>query len=479
MQQSEKRIISTVLSSIILVANSSPAWAISSFFNSESSQSSSSSSDDELPPSTTFYDYPEAFNNGSSPSNYPSSFLGTEMGDEKGECSSQETSEDSSASRQSLQTQPDKTQSVQSQSVENQPAEIPSTPSPSFEILYNPNPATGSQSIQNGISIQSQPSKYSSINLKFPFKRDLNLKFELTDEELSAHHLVQNPSLESDCKSTSSESSINSLSFPVPRLVRISPPSRQKSKTPAERFKPVKNQESTTHKTLTYNLGIKRIDPNSFPLKIVEVHPKVEQKITFDKAFDYIADYIFEKSLPVINDIQSDKNLIHLKNLFINTRSQNYLYPVRIACTKCIDNSNLIESQKYALKKFLNLCGTLENTPENVCILVLVYAQILKITDNSLNKLLPKYIRAFSIELSEKLRKINALKVKNPTLFSSLSKELERINNNPAVYVFLFRSIVQNILKDSKGIESIYDEIKLDIYSNLIPEINQDSLAQK
>lgn len=181
----------------------------------------------------------------------------------------------------------------------------------------------------------------------------------------------------------------------------------------------------------------------------------------------------------MLNDIRSGQNLIHLKNLFINTRSQNYLYPVRIACTKCIDNSNLIENQKYALKKFLNLCGTLENTPENVCILVLIYAQILKIADNTLDKLLPKYIGAFSIELSEKLRKINTLKVKNPKLFSSLSEDLKRINNNPAVYVFLFRSIVQNILKDSKGIESIYDEIKLDIYSNLIPEIKQDSLAQK
>lgn len=476
MQQSEKRIISTVLSSIILVANTSPAWAISSFLNSESSQSSSS--DDELPPPTTFYGCPESFNNASPPSNYPYSFVGTEMDDEKGECSSQETSEDSSASRQSLQTQPDKTQSVQSQ-----PTEIPSTPSPSFEILYDPNLAIEShllqnQPIQNGISIQSQPPRYNFIYLKFPFKRDLGLKFELTDEELYAH-LAQNSYFGSNSESTNTELSINSLDFPVPRLVRISPPSRQESKTPAERFKPVKTQESTSCKTPTLNLGIKRLNPNSFPVRIVEDHPKVEEKITFDQAFDYISNYIFEKSLPMLNDIRSGQNLIHLKNLFINTRSQNYLYPVRIACTKYIDNSNLIESQKYALKKFLNLCGTLENTPENVCILVLIYAQILKIADNTLDKLLPKYIGAFSIELSEKLRKINTLKVKNPKLFSSLSEDLKRINNNPAVYVFLFRSIVQNILKDSKGIESIYDEIKLDIYSNLIPEIKQDSLAQK
>ena len=467
MQQSEKRIISTVLSSIILVANTSPAWAISSFLNSESSQSSSSS-DDELPPPTTFYGCPESFNNASPPSNYPYSFMGTEMGHEKGECSSQETSEDSSASRQSLQTQPDKTQSVLSQ-----PTEIPSTPSPSFEILYDPNLA-----IENGISIQSQPPRYNFIYLKFPFKRDLGLKFELTDEELYAH-LAQNSYFGSNSESTNTELSINSLDFPVPRLVRISPPSRQEFKAPAERFKPVKTQESTSCKTPTLNLGIKRLNPNSFPVRIVEDHPKVEEKITFDQAFDYISNYIFEKSLPMLNDIRSGQNLIHLKNLFINTRSQNYLYPVRIACTKCIDNSNLIENQKYALKKFLNLCGTLENTPENVCILVLIYAQILKIADNTLDKLLPKYIGAFSIELSEKLRKINTLKVKNPKLFSSLSEDLKRINNNPAVYVFLFRSIVQNILKDSKGIESIYDEIKLDIYSNLIPEIKQDSLAQK
>lgn len=467
MQQSEKRIISTVLSSIILVANTSPAWAISSFLNSESSQSSSSS-DDELPPPTTFYGCPESFNNASPPSNYPYSFVGTEMDDEKGECFSQETSEDSSASRQSLQTQPDKTQSVQSQ-----PTEIPSTPSPSFEILYDPNLA-----IENGISIQSQPPRYSFIYLKFPFKRDLGLKFELTDEELYAH-LAQNSYFGSNSESTNTELSINSLDFPVPRLVRISPPSRQEFKAPAERFKPVKTQESTSCKTPTLNLGIKRLNPNSFPVRIVEDHPKVEEKITFDQAFDYLSNYIFEKSLPMLNDIRSGQNLIHLKNLFINTRSQNYLYPVRIACTKCIDNSNLIENQKYALKKFLNLCGTLENTPENVCILVLIYAQILKIADNTLDKLLPKYIGAFSIELSEKLRKINTLKVKNPKLFSSLSEDLKRINNNPAVYVFLFRSIVQNILKDSKGIESIYDEIKLDIYSNLIPEIKQDSLAQK
>lgn len=467
MQQSEKRIISTALSSIILVANTSPAWAISSFLNSESSQSSSSS-DDELPPPTTFYGCPESFNNASPPSNYPYSFVGTEMDDEKGECSSQETSEDSSASRQSLQTQPDKTQSVLSQ-----PTEIPSTPSPSFEILYDPNLA-----IENGISIQSQPPRYNFIYLKFPFKRDLGLKFELTDEELYAH-LAQNSYFGSNSESTNTELSINSLDFPVPRLVRISPPSRQEFKAPAERFKPVKTQESTSCKTPTLNLGIKRLNPNSFPVRIVEDHPKVEEKITFDQAFDYISNYIFEKSLPMLNDIRSGQNLIHLKNLFINTRSQNYLYPVRIACTKCIDNSNLIENQKYALKKFLNLCGTLENTPENVCILVLIYAQILKIADNTLDKLLPKYIGAFSIELSEKLRKINTLKVKNPKLFSSLSEDLKRINNNPAVYVFLFRSIVQNILKDSKGIESIYDEIKLDIYSNLIPEIKQDSLAQK
>lgn len=467
MQQSEKRIISTILSSIILVANTSPAWAISSFLNSESSQSSSSS-DDELPPPTTFYGCPESFNNASPPSNYPYSFVGTEMDDEKGECSSQETSEDSSASRQSLQTQPDKTQSVQSQ-----PTEIPSTPSPSFEILYDPNLA-----IENGISIQSQPPRYNFIYLKFPFKRDLGLKFELTDEELYAH-LAQNSYFGSNSESINTELSINSLDFPVPRLVRISPPSRQEFKAPAERFKPVKTQESTSCKTPTLNLGIKRLNPNSFPVRIVEDHPKVEEKITFDQAFDYISNYIFEKSLPMLNDIRSGQNLIHLKNLFINTRSQNYLYPVRIACTKCIDNSNLIENQKYALKKFLNLCGTLENTPENVCILVLIYAQILKIADNTLDKLLPKYIGAFSIELSEKLRKINTLKVKNPKLFSSLSEDLKRINNNPAVYVFLFRSIVQNILKDSKGIESIYDEIKLDIYSNLIPEIKQDSLAQK
>lgn len=467
MQQSEKRIISTVLSSIILVANTSPAWAISSFLNSESSQSSSSS-DDELPPPTTFYGCPESFNNASPPSNYPYSFVGTEMDDEKGECSSQETSEDSSASRQSLQTQPDKTQSVLSQ-----PTEIPSTPSPSFEILYDPNLA-----IENGISIQSQPPRYNFIYLKFPFKRDLGLKFELTDEELYAH-LAQNSYFGSNSESTNTELSINSLDFPVPRLVRISPPSRQEFKAPAERFKPVKTQESTSCKTPTLNLGIKRLNPNSFPVRIVEDHPKVEEKITFDQAFDYLSNYIFEKSLPILNDIRSGQNLIHLKNLFINTRSQNYLYPVRIACTKCIDNSNLIENQKYALKKFLNLCGTLENTPENVCILVLIYAQILKIADNTLDKLLPKYIGAFSIELSEKLRKINTLKVKNPKLFSSLSEDLKRINNNPAVYVFLFRSIVQNILKDSKGIESIYDEIKLDIYSNLIPEIKQDSLAQK
>lgn len=467
MQQSEKRIISTVLSSIILVANTSPAWAISSFLNSESSQSSSSS-DDELPLPTTFYGCPESFNNASPPSNYPYSFVGTEMDDEKGECSSQETSEDSSASRQSLQTQPDKTQSVLSQ-----PTEIPSTPSPSFEILYDPNLA-----IENGISIQSQPPRYNFIYLKFPFKRDLGLKFELTDEELYAH-LAQNSYFGSNSESTNTELSINSLDFPVPRLVRISPPSRQEFKAPAERFKPVKTQESTSCKTPTLNLGIKRLNPNSFPVRIVEDHPKVEEKVTFDQAFDYISNYIFEKSLPMLNDIRSGQNLIHLKNLFINTRSQNYLYPVRIACTKCIDNSNLIENQKYALKKFLNLCGTLENTPENVCILVLIYAQILKIADNTLDKLLPKYIGAFSIELSEKLRKINTLKVKNPKLFSSLSEDLKRINNNPAVYVFLFRSIVQNILKDSKGIESIYDEIKLDIYSNLIPEIKQDSLAQK
>lgn len=467
MQQSEKRIISTVLSSIILVANTSPAWAISSFLNSESSQSSSSS-DDELPPPTTFYGCPESFNNASPPSNYPYSFVGTEMDDEKGECSSQETSEDSSASRQSLQTQPDKTQSVLSQ-----PTEIPSTPSPSFEILYDPNLA-----IENGISIQSQPPRYNFIYLKFPFKRDLGLKFELTDEELYAH-LAQNSYFGSNSESINTELSINSLDFPVPRLVRISPPSRQEFKAPAERFKPVKTQESTSCKTPTLNLGIKRLNPNSFPVRIVEDHPKVEEKITFDQAFDYLSNYIFEKSLPILNDIRSGQNLIHLKNLFINTRSQNYLYPVRIACTKCIDNSNLIENQKYALKKFLNLCGTLENTPENVCILVLIYAQILKIADNTLDKLLPKYIGAFSIELSEKLRKINTLKVKNPKLFSSLSEDLKRINNNPAVYVFLFRSIVQNILKDSKGIESIYDEIKLDIYSNLIPEIKQDSLAQK
>ncbi len=466
MQQSEKRIISTALSSIILVANTSPAWAISSFLNSESSQSSSSS-DDELPPPTTFYGCPESFNNASPLSNYPYSFVGTEMDDKKGECSSQETSEDSSASRQSLQTQPDKTQSVQSQ-----PTEIPSTPSPSFEILYDPNLAIESQ------LLQSQPPRYNFIYLKFPFKRDLGLKFELTDEELYAH-LAQNSYFGSNSESINTELSINSLNFPVPRLVRISPPSRQEFKAPAERFKPVKTQESTSRKTPTFNTGIKRLNPNSFPVRIVEDHPKVEEKINFDQAFDYISNYIFEKSLPMLNDIRSGQNLVHLKNLFINTRSQNYLYPVRIACTKCIDNSNLIENQKYALKKFLNLCGTLENTPENVCILVLIYAQILKIADNTLDKLLPKYIGAFSIELSEKLRKINTLKVKNPKLFSSLSEDLKRINNNPAVYVFLFRSIVQNILKDSKGIESIYDEIKLDIYSNLIPEIKQDSLAQK
>ena len=209
------------------------------------------------------------------------------MDDEKGECFSQETSEDSSASRQSLQTQPDKTQSVQSQ-----PTEIPSTPSPSFEILYDPNLAIEShllqnQPIQNGISIQSQPPRYNFIYLKFPFKRDLGLKFELTDEELYAH-LAQNSYFGSNSESINTELSINSLNFPVPRLVRISPPSRQEFKAPAERFKPVKTQESTSRKTPTFNPGIKRLNPNSFPVRIVEDHPKVEEKINFDQAFDYI-----------------------------------------------------------------------------------------------------------------------------------------------------------------------------------------------
>lgn len=435
-----KKIISSVLSSIILAENFSFAFAktpFSIYENSSSCESDSShendsnhesdssyESDDELPPSTAFYSYP------------------TPVNDKNG--------------------------------LQNLPHLIPSLKVINNEMCYIPQQLTEAENPTNDVPEETSNSHiYSTviqpqfINISLsPFQQRETLKLEITEQEIRDNlsnsffpqTVISTPNLKLDLDSIS----------PLPISAQVIEPI-QNYKSPTESFKPAKNQEETT-KTFPYNSIIRRLSPNSLSLEMWATYKKIENDLNFDQSFNYISNYIFDKSLPTLQELYSSTSLDSTKNFFINSRNQSILSPIKLACSKYIENSDLPENEKCTLQKFLNLCSALDSTSENVCILILVYAQILKATDPVFDPMLSKSLRKISNNVLEKLKETNNLKIKNWKLFYTIADDLKRINKHKNVYVLMFRSIIENTIKGVIGIDSLYNEIKLDKYISLISD---------
>lgn len=439
----KKRITSAVLSSIILAQNFPFAFAktpFSIYENASSCESDSThennsnqESDDELPPSTAFYSYPTPVDNESGLQNLPPLIPSLKVIDNE------------------MYYIPRQIQLANAESSSDDVSEETEETSDShvYSHVYSP-------------VIQPQ---FVNITLP-PFEKRESLKLEITEQEIrdnlsnsfSPKIVIDTPHLKLDLDSIS----------PLPVPAQATEPA-QDYKSPAESFKPCKNVEETT-RPFPYNSVITRLSPNPLSLEIRATYRRIGEDLNFDQSFNYISNYIFDKSFPALQQMYSGPSLDSIKNFFINSRNQSILSPVKLACLKYIENSDLPENEKCTLEKFLNLCSALDGTPENVCILISVYAQILKATDPVFDPVLSKSLRKISSTVLEKLKDTDNLKIKNWKLFYTMADDLKRISNHKKIYVLLFRSIMENTVKGIASIDSLYDEVKLDKYLSLISD---------
>lgn len=439
MKKVKKRIISAALSSIILAENLSFVSAktpFSIYENGSSSESDSSyendnDSNDELPPSTAFYSCPMPANSETGLQNLPPSIPSLKI-------------------------------------INNETYYVPQQ---LLNTEYENNVPCPTESPNNVCEVTNcspiiQP-QFVNMN-PFARKRE-SLKLEISEQEL-LENLSSSCSPQSVTGEPNLKLDLDSIS-PLPVSMPVTEPVKDFKSSP-ESFKPAKNQDETI-KSFPYNSSIKRMSPNPLSLEIISTYKRNEEDLNFDQSFNYISNYIFDKSFPTLQELYSSSSLDSIKNFFINSRNQSILSPVKLACSKYIENSNLPENKKGILQQFMSLCAALDGTSENVCILILVYAQIMKATDPVSDPMLSKSLRIISTSVLKKLKETDNLKIKDRKLFYTMADNLKQIESYKKVYVSLFRSIMDNIARGSIGIEALYGEVKLNKYLGLICNIKK------
>lgn len=427
----KKRIISIALFSIILSANLPFALAApssSSESTSESASESTSESASELPPSTTYYTYPSVANPETNFEQMPSVNPGVEF-------------------------------------IDNQQYYIPQ---PVYRTL-------------NGTFVPSQLSGVPMAQPQFAYAylppvECPRLTLELTDEEL-LNHLASSSSSEQSTEHPTFEVKINRSIPSLPgRLPSLKSAGIKNSAPSEESFKPFKNKEENHSepklKTALMNFT-KYPSPNPLCFEKVATYNRIEESLEVDRAFKYISNYIFEKSIPALGDDQNTKTINFVKNYFINSKNASLLYPVKDACLKFIDNSNFTETRKRVLKNFVDFSSALCDNNENIYTIILIYAQIVKLEDPTYDPTLSQYFKILSGNILKNFKTHDNFKIRDPKVYISQTENINRINSQKNFYFTIYRSILEDIFKGARGPKIILEKIKTDKYLNLVHQIEK------
>ena len=415
----KKRIISTALSSIIFSANLHFAFA---------TPPSSSGSTEELPPSTAYYTYHPVANSETNFEQMPSVSPGVEIID----------------NRQYYIAQP----------------------------VYKTSRGTFAPSQSNNVPIVQPQFTYACL----PPIENFHLKLELTDEEL-LNRLSSSSSSEQSTEHPTFEININSSVPSLPcQLSLLKSAGMQTSAPSKESFKPFKNKEENYPepklKSTLINFA-KNPNPNPFSFKKVATYNRIEKSLELDRAFKYISNYIFEKSIPAVEEDYNSKSVDFLKNYFVNSKNSRLLFPVKNACLKCIDNSNLAETKKRILKNFVDLSSALCDNNENIHIIILLYAQILKLEDPTHNPVLLQYFKTISENILNNFKTQNDFKIRDPKVYIHQAESINRINNQKNFYFIIYHSIIEDIFNGARGPKVILEKIQTDKYLSLIHQIEK------
>ena len=294
-----------------------------------------------------------------------------------------------------------------------QPKEVP-MPYPRFIRQQNPN-ETSTQCPEH-VQPQVHTQNPSHASQSTSFTNQIQPKFVRMNETLPKPTTMQ-------------ESSSTHETQPLSKFLR-SAYANKDFKSPAECFKPVKNQESSP---TAFSLIAKKkcLDPNISIKKMLDTE---KCDISFDQAFANISNYIFDSSAPALKNYTTKEILDSQKNIFIKTKNSTYLEYVYYACSEYIKNYKCFEMDKHILKRFLDLSTALGNTEENACILILMYSQILKL-EFPHDSTLSKSIQIVSKNVSEKLKKLYSLKLKNPSEYPNCVQHISRIYQNHKFYL--------------------------------------------
>lgn len=238
----------------------------------------------------------------------------------------------------------------------------------------------------------------------------------------------------------------------------------QNLKSPAECFKPIKNQE-VLPRISSLSTKKKCFDPNNSLKKIISTEANKKYDITLDPAFTHISNYIFDSSFTALKSYITEEMLNNQKYFFTKTKNQVYLEYVKYACFEHIKHYKCPQIDKQRLKKFLDLSTALESTKENICILILIYSQILRLEYRH-DLTLSNNIKIVSKDVSKKIKKINSLKLKNPQEYPDCAQHISRIYKNQKFYLDIYNAIIENILKCIESPQLILKEIKIDPYLN-------------
>lgn len=234
--------------------------------------------------------------------------------------------------------------------------------------------------------------------------------------------------------------------------------------SPAECFKPFKNQDHLT--TISnFSTNKKFSNPNISTKKIIDTEAPEKFNIDFDQAFTNISNYVFDSSFTSLKNCISKEMLDEKKYFTPKTRNQIYLNHVKSACFKNMEYFTLSKTDKDRLKKFLDLSTSLDNNKDNICILFLIYSQILKLQYPH-NAILSESIHVASKCISEKLEKMYSIKLKNENEYPNLTQHISRIYDNQKYYIDIYHSITENIFKNVKSPQEIFKAITVDPYLN-------------
>ena len=289
------------------------------------------------------------------------------------------------------------------------------------------------------------------------------LEIKLLREELLAH-FSKNSSPDAKDKKSQLKFDLEKLVFPPPQTyIRPAFSVPKQPKDSKEYFKPAKAAPKLRLKTNLSSTNPKSLSPNPLSLNIIPTYEKAKENNDFDHAFKCLSEYIFNSSFIELKEATNAEIFKKTKNLFINSRNPNLLTCVGIACLQVIKNSTRInDNEKNCLINFLSLTMSLENSVENACIIVLVYTQILQISHYIFNSEILKSIKIVSENLSKKLKNMYHINPKK----SNSDENVKRLKESNIFYLLAYRAIIRNINKNPQDIHSIYKEVKTDPFLN-------------